>query len=109
MIEVRLGPGPSIVCRPCGELDWANAVSLRRFISGALRPGTEVVIDLGDIGRIDAVGLSALVGSVRRVRASGGKARVSNPRPQVQRRMQLVGVHGLLTGCSARNGNDQAA
>jgi anti-anti-sigma factor len=109
VIEVRLGPGPRIVCRPYGELDWANAVSLRHFISGALRPGTEVVIDLSDIGRIDAVGLSALVGSVRRVQAYGGKARVSNPHPQVQRRMQLVGVHGLLTGCSPRNGSDQAA
>jgi anti-anti-sigma regulatory factor len=106
---VRLGPGPSIVCSPCGELEWANAISLRHFITGTLRPGTEVVVDLGHIGRTDAVELSALIGPVRRVRASGGKAWASNPHLQVQRRMQMAGVYGLLTGCSARNGNDQAA
>lgn len=109
MIEVRLGNGPSTVCRPRGDLDWANAVSLRRFISGSAGPGANVVIDLGDVASIDAVGLSTLVESVRRMRASGGQARVSNLRPQVQRRMQLVGVQRLLTVSPAGEDGARAA
>jgi len=109
MIEVRLGAGPSIVCRPRGDLGWANAMPLRQLAGGSARPGADVVIDLGDVSCIDAVGLSTLVASVRRVRASGGNARVSNLQPQVQRRMQLMGVHRLLTGCPAKEGDEQAA
>jgi len=92
VIEVRLHPGTSIVLKPRGNLEWTNAMALLRLVSAAVPSRAEVIFDLGDVDRIGAVGLSALVGSVRRVRASGGTALVTNAHLQVQRRIELVGV-----------------
>ena len=97
MTELQIGTGSSVTCRPLGDLDLVSAVSLRHLIGEVLRPGLEVVTDLQNVSLIDAVGLSALVGSVRRVRAVGGRARICNTQPRVQSLFRLVGVDRLLT------------
>jgi anti-anti-sigma factor len=97
-----------IVCRPTGDLDWIGAVSLRHAVHDWLRPGVDMIIDLSRVDFIDAVGMSALVGCVRRVRAGGGEARICNATSHVRQRMELVGVYSLLTHALAGNGNDVA-
>ena len=106
--ETRVRADCSIVCRPSGGLDWIGAVSLRHSVHDWLRPGVDMIIDLSRVDFIDAVGMSALVGCVRRVRAVGGEARICNATSHVRRRMELVGVYHLLTHSWARNGNDSA-
>jgi len=108
VVETHVGADSSIVCRPSGGLDWIGAVSLRHAIHDSLRPGVDIIIDLSRVDFIDAVGMSALVGSVRRVRAVGGEAQICNVTSRVRHRMELVGVYRLLTDSSARNGNDVA-
>jgi anti-anti-sigma factor len=87
-------------------LDWIGATSLRHAIHDWLRPGVDILIDLSRVDFIDAVGMSALVGCVRRVRKVGGEAHICNATPHVRQRMELVGVYSLLTHVSAPNGND---
>jgi anti-sigma B factor antagonist len=108
VIETQVLADSSILCRPSGSLDWMAAVSLRHAIGGLLRPGVEVIIDLSQVEFIDAVGISAIVGSVRRVRAVGGHAQICGASPKVRRRLELVGVYRLLMRCSATNGHDAA-
>ena len=108
MIETQLLADSTIVCRPSGSLDWIAAVSLRHVIADWLRPGVEIVIDLSRVDFIDAVGISAIVGSVRRVRAVGGRAQICGASGQVQRSMELVGVDRLVMRSSATTGNDAA-
>jgi anti-anti-sigma factor len=108
VVETHVGADSRIVCRPSGGLDWIGAVSLRHAIHDSLRPGVHIIIDLSRVDFIDAVGMSAVVGSVRRVRAVGGEARICNATSQVRQRMEMVGVYRLLTHSSARNGNDIA-
>ena len=108
VVETHVGADSRIVCRPSGGLDWIGAVSLRHALHDSLRPGVDIIIDLSRVDFIDAVGMSALVGSVRRVRAVGGEAQICNATSQVRQRMELVGVYHLLTHSSARNGNDVA-
>jgi anti-anti-sigma factor len=108
VVETHVPADSSIVCRPSGALDWIGAVSLRHAIHDSLRPGVDILIDLGRVDFIDAVGMSALVGSVRRVRAVGGAAQICNATSHVRQRMELAGVYRLLTHSSARNGNDAA-
>ena len=108
VVDTHVGADSSIVCRPSGGLDWIGAVSLRHAIHDSLRPGVDIIIDLSRVDFIDAVGMSALVGSVRRVRAVGGEAQICNVTSRVRHRMELVGVYRLLTDSSARNGNDVA-
>jgi anti-anti-sigma factor len=108
VIETQLLADSSIVCRPSGSLDWIAAMSLRHVVGDSLQPGVKVVIDLSRVDFIDAVGISAIVGSVRRVRAVGGQAEICSASGQVRRRMELAGVYRLVTRCSATTGNDAA-
>jgi anti-anti-sigma factor len=107
MIETQLLPDSGIVCRPSGGLDWIAAVSLRHVIGDLLRPGVKVVIDLSRVDTIDAVGMSAIVGSLRRVRAVGGRAEICGASGQVYRRLQLAGLDRLLS-CSGTTDDDAA-
>jgi stage II sporulation protein AA (anti-sigma F factor antagonist) len=108
VIETQMLADSSIICRPSGSLDWIAAMSLRHVIHDSLRPGVEVVIDLSRVEFIDAVGISAIVGSVRRVRAFGGQAEISSATPDVRRRIELAGVYRLLMRSSATNGDEAA-
>jgi anti-anti-sigma factor len=106
--ETRVRTDCTIVCRLSGGLDWIGAVSLRHAVHDWLRPGVDIIIDLSRVDFIDAVGMSALVGCARRVRAVGGEARICNATSRVRQRLELVGVYSLLTHSSARNGDDVA-
>jgi anti-anti-sigma factor len=108
LIETQLLADSSIVCRPSGSLDWIAARSLRHVIGDTLRPGIRMIIDLTRVESIDAVGMSAIVGTVRRVRAFGGHTEIRGASPEVRRRLELVGVYRLVMRCSAANGNDAA-
>jgi anti-anti-sigma factor len=101
MIETSIDRGSIILFRPIGELDREKGVSLRHLIHGSLAPGAEIVIDMSRVGFVDAAGLSALVRSVRLVKAFGGTVRTCNVRPRIQRLMELIGVDRLLMGAAA--------
>jgi anti-anti-sigma factor len=108
MIETQRLPDASYYLRPFGELDWIGAMSLRHVMHDLVQPGVRVDIDLSEVSRIDAVGLSALVGSIRRVRAVCGEIRLSNPRLRVRRRLELAGIYHLSLCCPLTSGDDAA-
>jgi anti-anti-sigma factor len=108
VIETQFLADSSVVCRPVGSLDWIAAVSVRHLIGDSLRPGVRVVIDLSRVDFIDAAGLSAVVGSVRRVRAVGGRAKICGASGQVHRSLELAGVYRLTMRSSTTIGNDAA-
>jgi anti-anti-sigma factor len=108
VVETRVRADSTIVCVPSGGLDWIGAVSLRHAIDHSLRPEVDIIIDLSRVEFMDAVGMSALVGCVRRVRAVGGEAQICNATSHVRQRMELVGVYRLLTHCPASNGDHVA-
>jgi anti-anti-sigma factor len=109
MSDTDVHPAPRVVCKPSGNLDWQGAMSLRHEVRRSLQPGVEILIDLSPVEFIDAVGMQAIVGSVRLARAFGATARVCNARPRVQWRMQLVGVYGLVAGSPAATLGSDAA
>ena len=108
MIDIRTGPGATVTLKPSGDLDSIGAVSLRHVVEDALRPRIRLVIDLEHVHHLDALGISALIGSLRRVRAVGGDLHVVNPRPAVRRALHLTGVSGRLTGPWRTPGDDAA-
>jgi anti-sigma B factor antagonist len=95
-IECKSSPFQTIVVRPGRNLDAnGGAGSLLQMVA-LLEPGVHLTVDLSEVDFVDAAGLSALVGSVRRVRALGGTAELRRPRAGVRRRMELVGMNRLL-------------
>lgn len=67
-----------------------------------------MVFDLSEVNFIDAVGVSALVGSVRRVRALGSNPELRNIGPELRDCLELAGVYRLLTHAWTTNGDDGA-
>lgn len=108
MIEIGPGPNSSLLLRPTGDLDWFGATSLRHAVADCLAERVQFVIDLRRVKYIDAVGISALLGTLRRARAVGGEVRVVNPRPAVRHRLQLAGVYPSLMDAFSNNGDDAA-
>jgi anti-sigma B factor antagonist len=101
MVEIEGGPGSRIVCRPAGYVDFRSAAALRHVITDLLEAGVEIVIDLRHVGSIDAVGISVIVGSIRRVRARGGTVQVSNANRRVACLLTLAGAYRLTAPAAA--------
>jgi anti-anti-sigma factor len=101
MIEILPLGESRIVCRPLGDLDLRSSMSLRHVVGDILRPELDLVVDLSRVAAIDAVGLSALVGTARRVRAIGGTMAIRNMCPGIAWLFELVGLDRLLTGTCA--------
>jgi anti-anti-sigma factor len=78
MIETRLTGESSAVLKVWGNLDWSGAVILRHLVGDLVRPNMQLLIDLGRLEDLDGVGVSALLGTVRRLRAVGGTTRIEN-------------------------------
>jgi anti-sigma B factor antagonist len=90
----------SVIVYPCGHLDLGASFDLRHAIGEVLGAELNVVIDLRHLGSVDAEGLSALVGSVRRIRAIGGTVNVTNANRRVQWLLGLIGVDRLVGASS---------
>jgi anti-anti-sigma factor len=95
MIQISSGPRSTVVCRPLGDLDLNMSTELRHVVGDLVRPGLSLVLDLCDVERSDAIGISAVVGSVRRVRAAGGSACIRNANPRVASFLRFVGAERL--------------
>lgn len=107
MIERNTSANGAVRLRVSGELSCITAVSFRHVVDDSVGQGVTIVIDLGSVERIDAEGVSALVGTVRRARSVEGEAQLVNARPEVEATFQLAGVYDLLTGSSTTT-NDAA-
>lgn len=105
-IESRVDSDAAII--PSGNLDWIGASALRHAVDDVLRLRVNFVIDLGRVSRVDATGISALVGSIRRARSLGLDACIVGPRPSVQRQLELVSIDQLVLCSSIESGNDAA-
>jgi anti-anti-sigma factor len=101
MIETQISADGRIWLRAFGDLDWTAALALRHVVEDSNYPGARLVMDLGNVESIDAVAVSALVGSVRHARSMGGGVQIVNAHSRVRTTFQVAGVDDLLLGSEA--------
>ena len=85
-----------------GEVDIATVGLLRECLAGLARRGLPLIIDLDQVSFMDATGLGALVGGVRRAAAHGASLHVVCARPQTRKLIQLAGLEDRLGLCRTR-------
>jgi anti-anti-sigma factor len=90
MIDIKTRPDTTLECKPLGATDWRSSITLRHAVHEAMCRGQKIIINLGQVAYIDAVGLSAIIGIVRQAPAVGATVELSNARPPVRRRIDLV-------------------
>ncbi len=94
--SVRSADGITIA-ELAGELDLLSASVLREQLLGLLRPGSSrLVLDLSRVTFSDASGLAVLIGTGRRARRLGGFLRLAAVSPQVDRVLDITGLHRHL-------------
>jgi anti-anti-sigma factor len=108
MIEIHTCTASTVVC-PTGDLDPASSLHLRHLIADLAEPEINLIIDLCHVSFVDAVALSALVGSVRRVRSVGGTAVVHNANRRVRWLLGLTGVDPLAAPSFTATAHVEAA
>jgi anti-anti-sigma factor len=78
-----------------GEEDQLTSGCRRRAISCALQAGRDVVVDLHDLSFADSSLMLDLAALARRLRLQGRELLLHGAQPQVQRLIEMMGVHRL--------------
>ncbi|HEX5200539.1 STAS domain-containing protein [Paractinoplanes rhizophilus] len=78
-----------------GEVDMATAAALERTLVRAIDPGSDLVVDVGELTFIDAAGLRALGRVDERMREHGRRLRLAGATPQLRRMLGVLGLHDL--------------
>ncbi len=82
---------------PTGELDLASAPALRQQLVDASAAGSSlVVVDLGEVGFMDSVALSVIIGGHRRMRYHGGRLHLAAPQSIVKRVLGLTRIDTMI-------------
>ena len=82
-----------VVIRASGELDLASEPVFRACVARVLaQRGTHLVLDLGQVGFIDARGLAVLVAARNQAVAGRGSLRVTRSSRSVVRLLEITGL-----------------
>ena len=81
--------------RVAGDEDRATSGLRRRHLSAALGAHSDVVVDLSDLRFADSSLMVDLAVLAQRLRAEGRKLLLRGPQPQVQRLIEMMGLHRL--------------
>jgi len=92
-LDIQVGRGPGyVLVTVAGEVDIATVTLLRERLSVLAVGGGLVVVDLDQVGFIDAAGLGALAGLARQAAAHGGRLHVVCARLRTWQLFQLTGL-----------------
>ena len=75
-----------------GELDMATSPPVAQRLSELVAGGTDVIIDVRDLGFIDSSGLSALIAARQRSNNRGTKLTLRGPSRAVTRVLAITGL-----------------
>jgi phospholipid/cholesterol/gamma-HCH transport system permease protein len=87
---------PDVVVQLPEPLEADAAPAVTRRLAGVGAGEASVVVDLGQVRRVDSFGLAALADGVRRLRAAGRTVRVVGVDPTVRRRAALLRLDQVL-------------
>jgi anti-anti-sigma factor len=90
VIEIYSHSDTTWVYQPTGDLDMAQSFHFRHVVADILRPLVTIEIDLHRVDHFDAVGMSALIGTIRRANAVGGRAIITHAPPIVESFLRLL-------------------
>lgn len=81
--------------RVAGDEDRTTSGLRRRPLSAALRARSDVVVDLSDLRFADCSLIVDLAVLAQRLRAEGRRLCLRGPQPQIQRLIELMGLHRM--------------
>lgn len=80
-----------------GELDPHTAPLLQREIDGVITEGSDLVLDLSQLGFVDSSGLRVLISAQQQLADHGGTLVVRAPSETVRRLLEITGLVDHIT------------
>ena len=81
-----------------GDVDLASAPALRQQLADMTAEAPSfLVIDMSELDFIDSTGLGVLVGTLRRLRATGGDVRLAAARTGIARVFSVTGLDRVFS------------
>ena len=84
-----------VLCRPAGELDAYTVAQFRESLTD-LSIEAFILVDLSDVPFMDSAGLGALLGGIRRARATDGDVALACNRPRLLRLLHTTGFDRIV-------------
>lgn len=86
------------IVAPIGELDLADAHTLRAQVIQELQAGRRrIVVDLGGLDFVDSVGVGMLVAINKRANALEAQVVLARPEARVRKVLELAGADRIMT------------
>jgi anti-sigma B factor antagonist len=95
-VDQQLKPGSYVTVRPQGQMDAVSVPAFRSVLADIASPEA-LVIDLSGLVFMDAVGLGALIGGVRRAQEGGTRVAVACPRQVLTQILRESGLGTIVT------------
>jgi anti-sigma B factor antagonist len=90
-LRVERPSGDCAIVAVVGDADLHSGPELRDRLTGLMDDGvTLLVLDLSETTFVDSMTLGVLLGSVKRLRATGGRLDVVVPRPDIRRIFEIT-------------------
>ena len=96
-IEVT-GSAEITVVSPRGDLGMGTADEMKRTLTKLVDDGSrKLLVDLGEVGYVDSLGLGALVASLKHARSVGGDLRLCALQDDVRVLFEMTRLNRALT------------
>ncbi|MBW3589345.1 MAG: STAS domain-containing protein [Actinobacteria bacterium] len=93
-VRIELGVG---IISVSGEIDIATAPLLEESIEQVLDKGVDQLdLDMQNVPFMDSQGIGLAARTLRSLEGNGGKLRIVNPSPQVEKVLSISGLDKLL-------------
>src|SRR4051812_21767439 len=96
LVSVELESAAPLAVRISGEVDSANVRGVREEIVRFLGEEPDLSLMASDVAYMDSAGLTMLVGLHHECRRRGGRLRLIEPAPRLNRVLQITGLSRVL-------------
>ena len=102
-ISVEEKNNMSVITIEDKEVDAANSAELKEELHNAIRPGTNVLLDLSKLEFLDSSGLGVLLSCMRYLTSHNGTFQICSVTKPVQAILELVRFHRVVDTYNNRN------
>jgi anti-sigma B factor antagonist len=80
-----------------GEIDVYTSIQLKQDIATILAEGQKyVVLNVSKVEYLDSTGLGVLIGTLKRLRETGGNLVIVGPAPRITRIFEITGLYKIF-------------
>ncbi len=88
----------TLIIKLCEELDHHSSDYIRDKIDSEIvgKNPKNIIFDMSDLNFMDSSGVGVIIGRYKLISSKGGKAAISNMKPQIRRIYEICGLKKII-------------